>query len=287
VIDESGTMWLVSGPNHTIRGYTVAQRSVDGDTTAASTITDTTLIEPLSAAMDSHGTLWVGDAGILRGYTASQLAAGGSQGASILVNSYGLTPGLAFDGSGNLWATSCDSNAVVMYTAAQLAASGSPTPTTVITAPPGLLVCPAGAAFDTHGNLWIANDGADSIVMFASNQLTASGTVTPGVVLAPPTSLNALWAIAFDARGSLWVDGFGGKIASFSSAQLSAGGTPTPTVIISGSEFNAPSGMAFDAWLPTGTSGTGLRRIRGARVSTRSIVAARGPHLTGFRSYHR
>ena len=97
---------------------------------------------------------------------------------------------------------------------------------------------PNGLAVDAHGNLWVANTGADNVVVFNSNykQIT-SETITAGIK--HPTG------VAVDPLGNLWVSnylesngGLQGSITEYTN------GVQDDPVITAGISY--PLGVAID-----------------------------------------
>ncbi len=148
--------------------------------------------------------------------------------------------------STGLWiANSGSSQSVVQYSTPQLAASTSVAPNMVIGTPAEHNL---GAAFDSHGNLWIASLVADTIVEYSAAQLKSSGTPVPVVTLSVPGTNPA--GLAFDAHGNLWVTNYGANtVVEYSTSQIASNGAPTPAVTIAASagSLQEPVGIAFDA----------------------------------------
>ena len=83
------------------------------------------------------------------------------------------------------------------------------------------LSIPRGMAVDATGNLWVANAGANNVLVFSSTyKLLASETITAGVV--EPTG------VAFDSLGNLWVTNYlPGTINEYTGGVLNPGATIT------------------------------------------------------------
>ena len=214
--------------------------------------------------------LWVANSGLTKtgisnnaanansilGYTAAQIATGTTAAPAVKLITNSGNGGIVLDAAGNLWVTDPSNNAVSEYTAAQLKKSGQPKPNVVIsTNANGSLDSPEALAIDGAGNLWVANSaadgsGANTVVEFTSNQLTASGSPKPAVRLASNAgSINNPQGIAFDPSGNLWVSD-SGALKEFSVAQLAASGAPAPAVTITDDglgSLNGPEGITFDA----------------------------------------
>ena len=114
---------------------------------------------------------------------------------------------------------------------------------------------PTGIAFDTHGNLWVANGTGNTLVEYTAGQIdSAAAAPTPAITLtANGNSIHGPMMIAFDASGNLWVANGNqvnySSVVEFSAAQLIASGSPTPNVTLtpSAGSLNQPTGLAFDA----------------------------------------
>jgi len=186
-------------------------------------------------------------------YSAQQLAASTS-GAPATALATGVSGdfGAAFDAEGNLWVGQTGfGDAIVEYSASQLGSSGAPAPAvTLKPSAAGSLNGVAGLAFDANGNLWVANSLANTIVEFAADQLTSSGSPTPAVTLsASGGSLSAPTGVAFDAGNNLWVVNAGDSSAvEFTPGQYAATGAPVPAVTLTSNagSLRGPLGLAFD-----------------------------------------
>jgi hypothetical protein len=245
---------------------------------------------PQGVTFDAAGNLWVMDpAGVVNGtttpalfeFSAAQLAALAMNSAPTPVATITSTALAApqqsvFDGKGNQWVADHDGNAILVFTAAQLAMQGDNPTIPAVTLTSAAFNGPLGIAFDSTGNLWIANNGgvagengaADSpagttIVEFAAAHLPmvpTSGMVTPDLVPditltdSGSGSISAPWALAFDSSGNLWSSNANppSTLVEFSKAQLMASGMPAPAITISpvmdggNPTLDAPNGLCFD-----------------------------------------
>jgi sugar lactone lactonase YvrE len=90
---------------------------------------------------------------------------------------------------------------------------------------------PAGLAFDSHGNLFVVNNGNNTVSEFAPGATTPSATLT---------GLNSPLDLVFDGSGNLYVTNFGSN-----SVSEFAPGTTTPSATLTG--LNGPENLAFDS----------------------------------------
>ncbi len=183
-----------------------------------------------------------------------------------------------FDKQGNQWVTDHNNNTILVFTSAQLAMTGTNAlmPAVVISSP--AFNGPLGIAFDSAGNLWIANNGevpvagsttgatsaaGTSIVEFAAAHLptvSTTGMLTPQLM--PDItltdngqgSIQGPWELAFDSKGNLWSSNANAPftLVEFAKANLGMSGTPMPAITISpttvnGTQtLNATNGLCFD-----------------------------------------
>jgi sugar lactone lactonase YvrE len=188
---------------------------------------------------DKKGALWFIDAqDAVDEFTPAQLTASGNPSSpAVRVSSDASLDGPefgVFDKSDNLWISSEDNSEVEEFTASQLGSSGDKTPAVILSANSGSLDSPEQLAFDHKGNLWVANAGNATVVMFAKKQLKASGMPVPAVTLSS-SAFDEPTGLAFDGSGNLWVSNLtGGQISKFTSKQLRKSGSPTPKIAITG-----------------------------------------------------
>jgi hypothetical protein len=122
---------------------------------------------------------------------------------------------------------------------------------------------PVNGAFDSSGNLWIADCSVSEIYMFPKAAL-GTGAASATIIFKAATvtgtgeqSLNCPAGITFDSAGNLWYTNFFGVAASvngavgeFSKAQLAGpSGTPQPAIFLKadtgGNALNFPLGLNF------------------------------------------
>ncbi len=207
-------------------------------------------------AFDSEGNAWVGGYGsskTISKFSAASLATSGTVAPSVTIsadangslnNPYSLT----FDKDGSLWVANISGSSLVKYTPNQLTGSGNPTPAVRIGSNQSSLSGPVGLAFDSTGNLWVANQHSSKLAKYTPAQLAASGNPLPDVTI---SGLANAISLAFDSSGTLWVSTFyRNTLVGFTPDQLTASGSPTPSVTISGNgngSLSSPGGLAFDS----------------------------------------
>ncbi len=248
----TGKVWIPT--SGTIAGYDASQLASSSSPTPAVVTTASGLNE--GSVFDRNGNEWVTSftGNTVKSYTPSQIAASGNPTANVTISatsgSLSSPIPLAFDSSGNLWVGNYGNATLVQYTAAQLTTSASAVPNVILSATAGSLVGPGGLAFDTGGNLWVANANNSTLVKFTAAQLASTGSPTPTVVLtASAGSLSRPFGVAFDGSGNLWVANLSNNtIVKFTSAQLASSGSPAPAVVLTASagSLNGPCALAFD-----------------------------------------
>lgn len=247
---------------------------------------------PQGVTFDSSGNLWVMDPGAtvdgaantpaLLKFSSTQLAALATSDspapvAIITSTSFAFPQQSVFDSKGNQWVTDHNNNTVLVFTASQLSATGTNATVPAVVISSAAFNGPLGIAFDSSGNLWIANNGGvpvagsttgamsatgTSIVEVAAAHLPAPGSgmltpdLTPDMTLSDDgnNSIQGPWELAFDAAGNLWSSNSGGtfSLVKFAKASLAATGSPTPAVTIASATdmgnatLSGTNGLCFD-----------------------------------------
>ena len=304
VLEYPLTSLSSSGPSATlVVGQSVLTSGTDsGNSPSASSLND-----PSAQAFDSSGNLWVADTGNNRilefkapFYTgeAASLVIGQSSfttsGSGTTATSLDGPTSIVFDSSGNLWVADTGNNRILEFKApfstgetasivvGQTAFTTSGTGTTAST-----LNDPNGIAFDSSGNLWVADSGNNRVLEYPSASLSSSGpsatlvvgqgSLTSGTAGTSGTALNDPNGIAFDSSGNLWVADTGNnRVVQFPYSSLSGSG-PAATIVIGQTSFtagspngggninplglNAPTNVAFDNWGELWVADTGNNRV--------------------------
>ncbi|HUA92506.1 MAG TPA: hypothetical protein VL991_08060 [Terracidiphilus sp.] len=229
--------------------------------------TKTTSAPTVPAPPAINKALWVANGTNVVEYIPSQLAPGSTQMAPHLINNsgvFGAPQGVVFDANGDLWvidggtvaAGGAVQPALYEFTAAQLAAlstNNSPSPN--ITIQSADLVFPQQAVFDAKGNLWVSDNGANSVFVFTPAQLAATNNdASPNITITSNPAFTGPLGITFDATGDLWVANNGTTtIFEFKAANLpqSSGSVSlTPDVTLSddgNGSIQAPWALIFDS----------------------------------------
>jgi ligand-binding sensor domain-containing protein len=149
-------------------------------------------------------------------------------------------------GSGALWVGKWGSvNRAEGFTSPQLAAAGVATAADTVGAA-AALINSSGTAFDSAGNLWVADYINQEIRKFTPAQL-ASGASVPEVTI---STQKEPWGIALDAHGNLWVGFYNGNyVLRYDASDVAAwsGALTDPTPALSIATPIGPLGLAFDA----------------------------------------
>jgi sugar lactone lactonase YvrE len=251
--DASGLMWVSAMGEDTLRSFSVAQRGAGGTIAATTMLQSAALMIPQGMVFDKNGTLWVtDDLNELLGFSAAQLAAGGNgiTPAFHITDTLTTNPGMqgvAFDSAGNAWIAETLVGQVVEYTAAQLATSGRTAPNIRLTSN---MSAPVDLAFDSHGDLWVANESL-GVTGYQPSQIAVTGSPTPH--FAAIDVIDEPRGIAFDHSGSLYVfNQNGGFISVYSAASIESGSPMLERNLqpnFGDPEYLGADKLAFDRWV--------------------------------------
>ncbi len=182
--------------------------------------------------------------------------------------------GVALDSLGNLWVADAASNRVVRFSpplsngmnASLVVGHPNFTVSGASTSQNGLRA-PIAVAFDSSGNLWVADYANSRVLRFAppfSNGMAASVVIgqrdyTSKSFVATQHGLNGPTGVAFDTAGNMWVsDSFNNRTLEFvapfkngMNASLVVGQssfTASTMCAASQSTVCSPAGVSFDTW---------------------------------------
>jgi sugar lactone lactonase YvrE len=263
----SGGLWVANFGAGTALEYAASQLAATGSGAPATAVATGDTAFNFAVAFDANGNLWTATYlnGSILEFSASDLAKSGSPTPTVSIRdsipgnaSAGAPVGLAFDANGNLWVSDLIDSSVEEYTPSQLSSSGKPSPALVLTSSSHSLSQPTGLAFDSTGNLWVANLGTNSLVKFAASELAHSGSPTPAITLsqnAADSSIYGPLSMAFDPTGNLWLSNGNfdhngpNTVVMFSPTQLATSSSAAPTIVLraGGGSLVGPGGLAFDA----------------------------------------
>ncbi|MHB8381609.1 MAG: NHL repeat-containing protein [Candidatus Binataceae bacterium] len=281
----SGGLWVANGTNVLEFGDTFNSRTPNIAPLVTITYASTGFTATQGVLFDTAGDLWVIDGGnlattstggvvpSLTEFTAADIASGGSLDLTPSVKITNTHTGsyeplkfpqqAVFDSAGNLWMTDNSADDVNVFSASQLVTGGDIEPNAQFnTTGANGLNGPLGLAFDSSGNLWVANNGDTSIFEYDAvdvAEVRAGGLhndLAPTIVLNNTnSSIEGPWALVFSSIGSLWSSNSNTPftVVAFLPADLLASGTPTPATtfdpvtIKKVPSLNSPNGLAFDA----------------------------------------
>ncbi|HVZ70873.1 MAG TPA: hypothetical protein VHJ20_00745 [Polyangia bacterium] len=295
----SETLWMTTSDNPTATATGVLAGFAGADLTASAAKNPTVWKSGnftghgAAGAVDSFGNLWVPGGDRINQYDMMHLAMTSSAApyATLTQPATSTAKSAAFDASGNLWvsrgAPTSDIQ-VVRYDASQLGGTGTsaPTPTVVITS--SSFTNPAGIAFDDSGDLWVADAGGNSVLMFTAAHIAATLNAAADVVLTAGTGTGAPVAgaftnpgpIAFDKTKNLWV-GFEGNLVMLTPAQQGASASLMNATAPAALTFAAGTGaFAFDesGGLWTGGPAVGkFQRLPSTELAKASATASVTP----------
>lgn len=210
--------------------------------------------------IDPFGNLWVADVGKIVMFAMEKLGTSGTLVADRTVTGAAARnpQALAFDANGNLWIAQGGPTAAVEMLPAAVLTGATVTAAASVSFTASDLVDPKALAFDAAGNLWVASNSNNAIVMFAQARLSASSAAAPDKVLtaaqlnAPGGSVKNTHrgpqSLAWDAGGNLWVGySVSSEIVRFTPTELAAAGArrvDNPLVKTFGGA--SLKGLAFD-----------------------------------------
>lgn len=294
--DSSGNLWVVDEGSNRVLEYkaplstgeaaslVIGQTSFDGSAYATSA---TGLDAPQGIAFDPAGNLWIADAANNR-ILEYKLPFSNGEAASIVIGQQNFTANasattatglnqpeaIAFDSSGDLWVGDSLNDRVLEYKTPLSTGEAA----TLVIGEPNLNVAndevsragmstPSGLAFDSSGNLWVA-DGIRVLeykTPFATHEAASvvigQNTFTNSSIVVDSTGVYLPYDVAFDSDGNLWVSDSGNNrilefTTPFSNGEVASTviGQPnftsmatTPVFSPTATGLNGPRGIVFDS----------------------------------------
>lgn len=146
-------------------------------------------------------------------------------------------------GTGRLWVVDNSTKQLRGY----LQGGGTPVEANLNLSGPELM------AFDSQGNLWIADYLGNQVVMYAAEDLAAGGSPAARLKITG-SGIDGPSDVAFDAQGNLWVTDCGSGVRPNAVVKYQAGrltgsysGEPDLAITTWSGHLNCPSSLAFDA----------------------------------------
>jgi sugar lactone lactonase YvrE len=206
--DRQGNLWVSVVAANKLVKFTPDQLERGGTPTAA--VEENDIPAPAGIAFDAAGNLWVAakDVPAVLRIDVAHLDTSGS-GADLAITAMSPPPvigtlpqpiGLAFDAGGALWVNY--DGVIAKLTTADLGGTGTKTITPAIQIATDVQSLPSGMAFDEQGGLWFAY-AVKQIARLAPTQLTASGSVTPGIVVTSNDAGSMDWVAIYPAPAAL------------------------------------------------------------------------------------
>jgi sugar lactone lactonase YvrE len=255
--------------------------------------------------------LWVPNynTAIIKGYSSKQRATdfAGTPFKTITLPSGSKPNAVAFDSSGNMWVTDNAGSRLLKYAPVQWLTSGSPAPSAIITPGFAKFRQPIGLAFDSSGQLWVAN--ANGVTMLTPAQLSTTGSPDPALLSGGASYFGIPAGLAFDQAGSLWISqNSANNLTKFTAATLANVGTipvlqadkviaekidAAPSLGNNLSSLSGPEGIAFDTtgnlWVGNNVGYslvkyTGLQLVQGVSPTTPAPNVFIGYNGTSTRS---
>jgi hypothetical protein len=214
--------------------------------------TSLSLASVQALAFDPAGHLWVANCapdygtGLVR-FSPAQLAQSGAPSPTRVLGEslFSCAADVALDADGGLWAVNHQgglpgTGRIHGWTAAQLSLTDDVPPEVSLAATGDALRYPTSLAFDTSGDLWVANCSTivshqllpATVEKYPRSARGASGPASPQVVL---TGFVCPVGLAFDNAGALWVHDADdpSRLYRFLPEQLGQSGAPTPSTSVS------------------------------------------------------
>ncbi|MGH7812902.1 MAG: NHL repeat-containing protein [Candidatus Binataceae bacterium] len=258
-VDPAGKIYVANSSGNTV---TVYAADSNGSVPPLATIggPHTGLSAPNGVALDSLWNVYV-----------ANMPSPANRGGSIAVYSPGVSgdaapfatiagpntelanpQGVALDSSGNIYVANAiggpsGAGSITVYSAHS---NGDAAPIATIAGPRTRLNLPGGIAFDSAGNIYVANTGAraperGSITVYRA---AANGNVAPiATIFGPNTGLHSPEGIAADSSGKIYVANFNVNSVTAYAAGASGDAAPIATIVGASTGLAEPTGIALDS----------------------------------------
>ena len=258
--DASGNIYATNKCTNTITIYAAGS---NGNTAPIAIIggPNTTLNDPQGIALDSSGNIYVADLGAISVLVFPALGANTgllneSPTATISGSSTGLKfpQGIALDSSGNIYVANLGPSSLLVYL--PLGSSTgllNESPIATISGSSTGLKFPEGIAVDSSGNIYAADFGAASVIVY---QPLGSNTgplneVPIATISGSNTGLVGPYGLALDSSANIYVaDSAVAKVFVYPPLATNTGLlNESPTITIGGNNtgLNSPSGIGLDS----------------------------------------
>jgi sugar lactone lactonase YvrE len=176
-------------------------------------------------------------------------------------------------------------NSIKVYQHVTNPAPGTPDFTLLHTAPLAVGIKPNALAFSPDGNLWVVDDGAESLLRYTQQAILNDANPIPDIVIGPVGNGNSIIGMAFfGAYAYVAQTDFGAtnRVLKFAVADLAAGNNVSTA--LTNANLATPAGLAFDAqgrlWITNNGNNTVVRMSNtstGAvdKIGTNTSVGAR------------
>lgn len=251
-----GLLWVAGTTNDTLNGFASGDLTVTG----APSFSPGTTGAVQGIAFDATGTMWASLKGASGDSVVSYAATDLGQAPPTLTPVTTITDPKLVDPSGItigpndwIWEANCGTSSVAAF-------SLNDGTRQVLINSPGFN-CPRGIAFDTAGNLWVANALGSAVRILSASIAATNPTAAVDTTLTPPSGASKPFGIALDTEGNVWVSYCtGSALARYTASGGAVGIAPAATLTSNGASLNCPVALALDnsgeLWAANADGGT-------------------------------
>jgi sugar lactone lactonase YvrE len=255
-LDSSGNIYVADALNNVVREILAVNGSIPASPTMVTL--GSGFKSPIAIALDGSGNVYVADYG---NYAVKEiLAVNGSIPASPTIRTLATVQfpsGIAVDSNGNVFVSAgCITSSLGMTSNVASASTGSCGPLEELQAVNGSIpaspvitpfsgfTTPAGLAFDTNGNLYVADQGSNSVkeILAVNGSVSTSSTIR---TVASFTGTTGPTGAAVDSSGNVYV-AYPSNNAVYEVLAVNGSIPASPTIVSVGSGFKSPLGVAVD-----------------------------------------